>query len=129
MRIAFMLQSVLVPILLILVTIFLISPFWFQRRIVPKIEQRVGKKIKYYNPYEKFSISRFGIRESGLALYITLAWLGLNFLKNNHSQALNHVDYKVKEASKEEIIASILYTLSIWASFIIMIVLYFLPKI
>lgn len=121
-------QASLVIFVLIMIGIFFVGPLWFKRRIIPKIEKRVGEKIVYHEEFRKIYLYKFGANEAELAFYITITWLGFKFLQKDKMQALNHVKYEIKDASAEEIIVSILYTISIWGGFAGMVILYFLPK-
>lgn len=87
---------------------FVISPLMYYKWIIPKIEKRYGKKLKF-DPIHRFDTTPMTYLD--LASYITHAFFS-HRLKWRYYDTINKFNYDVKTAPKVEIIVSISTTIA-----------------
>lgn len=104
-----------------LVILSCIMPLIFNVFVIPEIEKRIGKELMFSRPsYNFYPFSRCLTRHYEVAIYIFIKLLGIK-KEPSCSFALsktNGVNYNIKNATKSEIIISIIDVMAI-TSFVI----------
>jgi len=111
--------------ILILIDFLIIFPIIFHLLIIPKIEKRIGEKLKYKMPIYNWQIFAKWFTppvDIGMAIFIKyLIWKILNRspgkiwgFNPNNPHALMQVDYDIRQASYTEIVISFLVIIHIF---------------
>lgn len=92
------------------INIIIISPVVFNYVIIPKIEKKLGTKLKFKTIYDFFLFGNFSYRFLEVAIYIFLRYFFLkinpNYVWKYKNTALAKVNYDVRNASRLEIAMS-----------------------
>lgn len=107
---------------------FLFFPIVFNFKIIPRIEQKIGRRLQFSPKYDyHFLFGSWFAKYLEISIHIFIKYLELPF-KDNKERALIKVNYQCEEFSKQEIFWSLYAVLNIFVFFISLIILMIIYK-